>query len=514
MCTIRFKLPFMLQAKDRLSGFVYMFCLFFLPQLLFAQEDGLVASYTFNSGNTQNDAGGVPAKGVGVTFGDDRFGNSRSACFLNGSLRSYLNLGTGPELKPAEGTVSLWVKMMAEVYSGQGYWCNPVVLTKNAPGDDFFEAYAIGYDLKSKRIGASASLSSMNQISALSSNAFELYEWHHVVVTWSDTLLCFYVDGVQESCVAKNFRTKYLNTDSVLIGGSGNIKNQRFFSGYVDDISIYNHPLSAEAVAELYTQGDPNRYRNLIIAVLLTLSVIALTILLIVRKFRRALEREKEKNRIQRQVFEMETRVIKAQMNPHFIFNSMNSIQQFILADDNVNANAYLVKFSKLLRKILESSTDEYISLENELEILNKYIEIESLRFDRAFTYEITVDEKLDRGHLRIPHMLVQPFVENAIWHGLLNKESDKQLKIEFNYCDTTTVSCIIDDNGAGRKASKPMGNVTKQKSLGVHFTAQRLELMRKEWGGNYGVEIVDKLNEQGSSAGTRVIMTIPILKN
>lgn len=514
MWTIRFKLPFMLGSKVRLSGFVYMFCLFFLPEFAFGQEDGLIASYTFNSGNTQNDAGGAPAKGVGVTFGDDRFGNSRSACFLNGNLRSYLNLGTSPVLKPAEGTFSVWVKMMAEVYSGQGYWCNPIVLTKNGPGDDFFEAYSIGYDLRSKRIGASATHSSMNQISALSSNAFELYEWHHVVVTWSDTLLCFYLDGVQESCVAKNFRTQYLSTDSVLVGGSGNIKNQRFFSGYIDDIRLYNKPLSAEAVAELYTQGDPNRYRNLIFAVLLTLSVIAMVILLIVRKFRRALASEKEKNRIQRQVFEMETRVIKAQMNPHFIFNSMNSIQQFILADDNVNANAYLVKFSKLLRKILESSTDEYISLDNELEILNKYIEIESLRFDRAFTYEITVDERLDRSVMRIPHMLVQPFVENAIWHGLLNKESDKQLKIEFSYLDDATVSCVIDDNGAGRKAGKPMGNVSKQKSLGIHFTAQRLELMRKEWGGSYGVEIVDKMSEQGTSEGTRVIMTIPILKN
>jgi LytS/YehU family sensor histidine kinase len=226
------------------------------------------------------------------------------------------------------------------------------------------------------------------------------------------------------------------------------------------------------------------------------------------------IEQEKEKNRIQRQVYEMETRVLKAQMNPHFIFNSMNSIQQFILANDNANANAYLVKFARLLRKILESSTDEHISLDNELDILNKYIEIESLRFEDAFSYEIVVDDKLNRPDTRIPHMLIQPFVENAIWHGLLMKESDKNLKIFFEYVDEHSLWCVVDDNGAGRRAQKTEGSVPKKKSLGIHFTAQRLELMRKEWGGDYGVEIADKVNAQGVSDGTRVKIKIPILKN
>jgi LytS/YehU family sensor histidine kinase len=341
-----------------------------------------------------------------------------------------------------------------------------------------------------------------------------LDEWHHLVMTYSDTALCLYIDGNLESTSKKNFRSMFWPGDSVVVGTTANKKNVRSLAGYVDDISIYNKVLSADAISELYKEGDPNRLRDLVVIILASATGMALIILLIVRKFRRVLEKEKEKNRIQRQVYEMETRVLKAQMNPHFIFNSMNSIQQFILINDNENANTYLVKFARLLRKILESSTDENITLENEVDILNKYIEIESLRFERAFSYEITVDDKLSRSDTRIPHMLIQPFVENAIWHGLLMKENSKNLKITFEYVNQVSLCCTIDDNGAGRNAEKVAVNVSKQKSLGVHFTSQRLELMRKEWGGEYGVEIIDKVGEQGASAGTRVIIRIPILKN
>lgn len=505
----------MQQGKIHLAGVLSLLGFLCLPYFAFAQNvEGRVAAFTFNNATPENDAGGAPAKAVGVTYGDDRFGNSRSACFLTGTRGSYLNLGTGSELKPAEGTISMWVKMIGEVYSGQGYWYNPFILTKNGPGNDFFEAYAIGYDLTNKRVSAASTQSALNQISAVSMRPFDLNEWHHVVMTYSDSAVCLYIDGVMESYVAKNFRTHFLDGDSVMIGGSANQKNQRFFSGYVDDISIYNMALSAEAVAELCEEGDPNRYRNLVLIVLSTFAALAIMVLLLVRRFRKALEREKEKNRIQRQVFEMETRVIKAQMNPHFIFNSMNSIQQFILANDTINANVYLVKFAKLLRKILESSSDEHISLDNEVDLLNKYVEIESLRFERAFRYEIRIDDKLNSPHTRIPHMLIQPFVENAIWHGLSMKENNKHLRINFDYVNERSLCCVIDDNGVGRIADRRLGAVPKQKSLGIHFTSQRLELMRKEWGGEYGVEIIDKVGEQGRSAGTRVIITIPIIKN
>lgn len=517
--TIQSRIPvesfiFMGGVKHYLFGFVWMIFSFLQPQLVFGQDYEPVAHFSFNSGNTKDETGGALAKAVGVSYGDDRFGNSGAACFLSGTANSYLNLGTDPILKPAEGTISLWVNMISEVYSGDGYACNPIVLTKNGQGDDFFEAYSITYQLNNKRVGAASTLSPQNQVCAVSTDAFELNEWHHLVMTYSDSAICLYLDGSLESSVVKNFRTQFLPTDSVMIGSSANKKNFRFLSGYVDDIAIYNRVLSPEAIARLYEEGDPNRLRNLVMVVLGILSILGLMISVMVWKFRKALQREKEKNRIQRQVYEMETRVIKAQMNPHFIFNSMNSIQQFILSDDTVNANTYLVKFAKLLRKILESSTEDNITLDNEVDILHKYVEIESLRFESAFTYEIIVDDKLNSPETRIPHLLIQPFVENAIWHGLLMKESDKNLRISFEYLDEQSLSCVIDDNGAGRNPNKAPAQLVKKKSLGIHFTAQRLELMQKEWGGSFGVEIIDKVSVEGASAGTRVKITIPILKN
>jgi hypothetical protein len=511
---IQVEVSFMGESKLFFFGALGLLIAYLSPCAAHAQDKSLVAKFTFNSANALNEAGGAPAKTVGVTYGDDRFGNSRSACFLNGSVNSYINLGTDSVLKPSEGTISMWIKMISEVYSGDGYTANPFILTKNDQGDDFFEAYSIGYDLNNKRIGAASTLSSMNQVCAISTGPFELNEWHHVVMTYSDSSICLYLDGHPESCVTKNFRTHFLAGDSVMVGGSANKKNQRFFAGYVDDIAIYNKVLTPEAVARLFEEGDPNRNRNLFLGILSVVSIAGLLVLLLLRKFRKALEREKEKNKVQRQVFEMETRVLKAQMNPHFIFNSMNSIQQFILADDTENANTYLVKFARLLRKILESSTDEFISLDNEVDILHKYIEIESLRFESAFTYKIDVDTKLKMQETRIPHMLIQPFVENAIWHGLLMKENDKSLHIRFEYLNENAVMCVVDDNGAGRKPEKVAEEVVKKKSLGIQFTSHRLNLMQKEWGGDYGVKIVDKTNQAGSSDGTRILITIPILKN
>jgi hypothetical protein len=496
-----------------------LICFFlFLPAFSFAQNtDGLVARYYFNNGNAANDAGPSPAKAVGVAFGEDRFGNSQSACCLFGNDKSYLNLGTGSILKPSAGSISIWIKMIREVYSGHGYRANPIVLTKNNHQDYFFEAYGIAYDTKSKKITAACTLSDLNQIVVVANNNLKLGEWYHIVITYDDKSLCLYIDGVLQNCAAKNFHTVFLQTDSVMIGNSANVENNRFFDGYIDDISIYNKVLSQEEVAKLYNEPDPNRYHiilKIFLISLLSLIGISGIVTIATRKFRKELQKEKEKNKLQRQLFDMEMKVTKAQMNPHFIFNSMNSIQQFILADDTENANTYLVKFARLLRKILESNTDEFVSLENEMDILNKYIEIESLRFAHAFNYKIKIDDKLNGSNIRIPQMLIQPFVENAIWHGLLPKEGEKNLVISIDYVNKVLLSCTIEDNGVGRHAVKSAANVLKGKSLGIQFIQQRLDLMKNEWGGDYGIEITDRKDENGQSAGTCVIIKIPIVKD
>ncbi|MDQ3111111.1 MAG: histidine kinase [Bacteroidota bacterium] len=499
-----------------------LFIFFLITSFSFAQNaDGLVARYYFNNADVSNDVGPL-APPHDISFGEDRFGNSRSACILHGTDRSYLNLGTSSVLKPAEGTISIWVKITAENYSGRGVLWNPIVLTKNGPGDDFIEAYCILYGLKQKTLGVSSSFSYENQISICANNTLLLGQWYHIVMTYTDTSLCLYLNGELEDCAAKNFRTKFLATDSVMIGNAASIKNNRFFNGHVDDVSIYNRALSPDEIRDLYNESNPNKTHTIlkyIFLFILSIISIYLIVTMVNRKIKRELIREKEQNRLQReknrlqsQMYEMEMRVIKAQMNPHFIFNSMNSIQQFILAKDTSNANIYLVKFSKLLRKILESNTDEHISLENEVDILSKYIELEALRFKYAFNYEINTDAALMNSMIRIPQMLIQPFVENAIWHGLLPKKDNRKLTITFNRTGNDLLCCTIDDNGVGRVVAEVADSIPKKKSLGIHFIRQRLELMKKEWGGEYSIEIIDKMNDYGMSNGTRIIIKIPIL--
>lgn len=488
---------------------------FFMSLLSSAQiSDGLVARFYFNEGLAQNDLTASPVKAPGIVFGEDRFGNSSSSCYLHGNINSYLNLGTSDLLKPATGSISLWVKMGIPIDAGRGHEINPFIVTKRCKGNDFYEAFSIAYLLNSRKVSAGCTFDSVNQITIMSPEIFSLNEWHHVVMTYDDYEMALYLDAKLQGRVSKNFHSHFLAGDSVMVGSSANAKNSRYLNGNVDDISIYNKVLSPEEINDLFNEPDPNKlhiaFKWMLIILLFTGGIWS-GIKLLTRRYKRELEKEKEKNLLQSQLYEMEMKVIKAQMNPHFIFNSMNSIQQLMLAEDIENANQYLVKFSRLLRKILESNTEEYISVDNEIDILNKYIEIESLRFKRAFTYEILTDTQLNGSNMRIPQMLIQPFVENAIWHGLLPKKGDKKLTISFEYLNRELLSCIIDDTGIGRGSSNFDETITKNKSLGIRFIRQRLELMKKMSGGDYSLTITDKTDPDGTITGTRIHIVMPL---
>ncbi|MDQ3111108.1 MAG: histidine kinase [Bacteroidota bacterium] len=490
-----------------------LFIFLLTPSFSFAQNaDGLVARYYFNDADTRNDVG-EPAKPVGVSYSEDRFGRPRSACNFHGNSHSYLNLGTSAVLKPTSGSISLWMKLRTEIAAGSGAEWNPIIVTKSGPGDDFYESYSIVYSLGSNKISAGCTLSEMEQLGVYSREQIMIERWYHLVLTYDDKSVCFYVDGVLQDCLAKTFRSTFMASDSVVVGNSANQKNNRFFAGSIDDISIYNKVLSQEEITDLYEENDPTRFYPLLAGIMITVATIAIIVVFLTRRFKRELAKEKEKNKVRSQMSEMEMKVIKAQMNPHFIFNAMNSIQQFILADDTKNANTYLVKFSRLLRKILESNTDEYITVDNEIDILTKYIEIESLRFQHAFSYEIIKDERCSGSTTRIPQMMIQPFIENAIWHGLLPKKTDKKLVITFECISERLLSCTVDDNGVGRFFSKPSESIAKKKSFGIQFTEQRLDLMKKEWGSECSVKITDKTDAEGKSTGTQVIILIPIIQ-
>ena len=472
-------------------------------------KKGPVAKFTFNNKAGYDEVSGIKAKLRGVTYTNDRFGNKNNAVYLYGNANSYINLGSHKALKPRQGSISIWVRLEGEIWSGKGREMNSIIITKNAEGDDFYEAYDIIYFLDTKKISAVCSKDSTNQITIHSIERFRLFKWHHLVMTYDDNSLAFYIDGALEKRLVKNFETKFLATDSVMVGVTANKKNNRFSDGTFDDIEFYDRVLTDEEVYELY--NAPNPYKNRIILnwVLAGLGVALLIVLIIIYiryRIRIALKREKERMSLANTALENELRVHRALMNPHFIFNSLNGLQNFILTNATEAANDYLVKFSKLIRKILESNMSDTITLELEIELLERYLEIEDMRFEENIAHNITVDPSIVISTTVIPIMMLQPFVENAIWHGLLNKDGDKAISISFNLYEKKYIQCIIEDNGIGRKL--PGNDDLEKKSLATLFIRQRLELLNKIHNLHCSLAIEDKPGRQG----TIVRIILPVL--
>ena len=208
-------------------------------------------------------------------------------------------------------------------------------------------------------------------------------------------------------------------------------------------------------------------------------------------------------------MLEIELKALRSQMNPHFMFNSLNSIKSYILQSEPGPAAAYLSDFSHLVRMILQHSRENLITLEEELETLLLYIDLEKLRLENEFSFTNEVDDKLDLSDIKIPPLLLQPFVENAIWHGLKEK-GDGQLIISI-YQRDQRVLCEILDNGIGREKSAMLNkNKTKKyKSLGTGITNERIELINQMEDIDLKIDIVDLYDERtGDSTGTKVIVS------
>ncbi len=213
-----------------------------------------------------------------------------------------------------------------------------------------------------------------------------------------------------------------------------------------------------------------------------------------------------------RKTAEAQLKSLRLQMNPHFLFNSLNSIQQIILAGDEKAATLYLSKFSRLLRAVLAHSDKEKVTLKEELEMLQLYVELESLRFKESFHYEIVCDEIIDADEIKIPTLLIQPFVENAIWHGLLHKEGARSLCIRISEDSSENIVCVVQDNGIGREASKKINVVNTHTGKGIAVAEERLKTYNKQHVLKSKVLIEDLKDINGNAAGTKVIMTLPLL--
>jgi tetratricopeptide (TPR) repeat protein len=252
--------------------------------------------------------------------------------------------------------------------------------------------------------------------------------------------------------------------------------------------------------------------QRLIIYGALGLFVLSIAVLILLLS-RAKINSKRRISEMNRKIAEVTQANLRQQMNPHFIFNTLNSIQYYMYQHDKLATNNYLTKFSSLMRKVLENSQHTSVPLRDELDALNLYLELEMIRFKDKFEYEIKVDEEIDTLLYKVPTMLIQPYVENSITHGLIPGENkgfvNINLKLESEY-----ILCTVEDNGIGREAAseKKQMSESNHNSLGTQIISSRLDLVNTLYGTSLKTTYSDLKKDNGEPAGTRVEIQIPIL--
>lgn len=216
----------------------------------------------------------------------------------------------------------------------------------------------------------------------------------------------------------------------------------------------------------------------------------------------------------QRKNLEYELQALRSQMNPHFIFNTLNSIHRYIWANNQETASEYLTKFSRLIRIILENSQHPFVPLHAEMEALGLYLELETLRCNNKFITTIRVAPSINQELLMIPPLILQPFVENAIWHGLVHKEGEGHLYIDMRLDGEDTLLCIIEDDGIGRKKAMEIKQhkLEGQTSMGMKMTSERIHLISTLKNSKAArMEVIDLEGPEGKALGTKVVLHLPV---
>ncbi len=244
-----------------------------------------------------------------------------------------------------------------------------------------------------------------------------------------------------------------------------------------------------------------SRRRNLLFASGIGIVLVLLVSYLLIRQ-----------NRIkaQQKAIEMEQRLLRSQMNPHFIFNSLIAIQSYIYKNEPLEAGDFLAKFADLVRFTLDHSRVEFVLLADELKMLTAYLDLQVLRFDNKFEYTLTVENEMDTEHLEIPPMFAQPFVENAIEHGLRHKQEKGHLKITYILKNDRYMEIVIEDDGVGREKARDIEKKKKHRSLAMEITKERLTVLRKKYNYRFTLEVTDLEDENGLCIGTRARITLP----
>jgi len=260
----------------------------------------------------------------------------------------------------------------------------------------------------------------------------------------------------------------------------------------------------------LHIQIRPPFWQTGWFSILAGLSVLSLLYLLWRYRIGQIRREEALKTDFNRRIAKVEMAALRAQMNPHFVFNCLSSINRFILVNEPDEASAYLTKFSRLIRLILDNSRSDRVALDRELEALRLYLEMEAMRFGNRFDYEVSVSPEVHPEQIELPPLLIQPYVENAIWHGLMHKKDKGKLTVRvFNQAGGLCI--VVEDNGIGRSRAMELKSksAVTQKSHGLQVTAERMELIRELYGVNADAAIEDLYSADGSPAGTKVTIRL-----
>ncbi|UJH68881.1 tetratricopeptide repeat protein [Allomuricauda sp. SCSIO 65647] len=277
-----------------------------------------------------------------------------------------------------------------------------------------------------------------------------------------------------------------------------------------DVISRYETEKKNNEIADLAKENELVRLRlrknqTTFLVSALAIGLIASILYILHRKYQ---------SQNEKRVLSLEQNMLRSQMNPHFLFNSLNSIKLYIINNDQKNAVHYLNKFSKLVRKILEASSSKEITLEEELETLELYMNIENIRFSNEIDFTINIDKNIDLGQIKIPSLALQPFLENALWHGLSPKDGKKKVSLDVAHKTNGHVTITIEDNGIGREAAhiNKENRVLKRKSVGINITKERLANFAKDYQNSFEVQIIDLFDDSGKARGTKVEVEIPVI--
>lgn len=249
--------------------------------------------------------------------------------------------------------------------------------------------------------------------------------------------------------------------------------------------------------------------------VLLGIAIISLIIAFFLIRIKQLQKREQERSELNNRIAELKLKALQSQMDPHFVFNVLSSIQEFFISNNIESANKYLSDFSKLMRLFLDASDEKYISLDKEINLLTLYIELERMRIKNKFEYEFKVDDDVELDELYVPSMLMQPLIENAIKHGLKHKEADGKLIIEVNEITAGELLIIVEDNGIGRKKSSEINKTVRKyhKSKASNIIKERIEIINNSSEGEISLTYTD-LMENDLACGTRAELKLNLKVN